>query len=180
MSFSSPDSHHFIIYINHCNRRLKDAQQPDKPEAVEGQHEMFRRVRAHAKQANDRRPVKSPAEGLLTLLEPSARKWRKVFHAEPGPVAAQIIRAVEQVARKKNPKQLNRVRFESYDEGRAAQVMYVGPYSNEGPAIERLHAFIDEQGGSLEGTDLHHHEIYLNDPRRTDPLKLKTVIRQPY
>ena len=89
-------------------------------------------------------------------------------------------RAVEQVARKKNPKQLNRVRFESYDEGRAAQVMYVGPYSDEGPAIERLHAFIDEQGGSLEGTDLHHHEIYLNDPRRTDPSKLKTVIRQPY
>lgn len=73
-------------------------EMPDKPEAVEGQHEMFRRVRAHAKQANDRRPVKSPAEGLLTLLEPSARKWRKVFNAEPGPVAAQIIRAVEQVA----------------------------------------------------------------------------------
>ena len=89
-------------------------------------------------------------------------------------------RAVEQVAGKKNPKLLSRVRFESYDEGRAAQVMYVGPYSNEGPAIERLHAFIDEQGGSLEGTDLHHHEIYLNDPRRTDPSKLKTVIRQPY
>ncbi len=63
--------------------------------AMEGQHELFRRVREHAKQANDRRPVKSPAESLLALLEPSGRKWRKIFDAEPGPVAQEIVSAVE-------------------------------------------------------------------------------------
>jgi hypothetical protein len=55
--------------------------------------------------------------------------------------------------------------------------MYVGPYAAEGPVIQRLHAFITEQGYALAGK---HHEIYLSDPRRTAPEKLKTVIRQPF
>lgn len=89
-------------------------------------------------------------------------------------------KAVLQVREKKNPKSLDKLRFASYDEGRAAQVMYVGPYSDEGPTILRLHEFIKEQGGSLDDSNKHHHEIYLGDPRRTDPSKLKTIIRQPF
>jgi hypothetical protein len=54
--------------------------------------------------------------------------------------------------------------------------MYFGPYKEEGPTILRLHTYIAEQGGKLSGK---HHEIYLSDPRRTAPAKLKTVIRQP-
>lgn len=88
--------------------------------------------------------------------------------------------AVEQVRKKKSPKSLNKLRFASYEEGRAAQVMYVGSYADEGPTIQHLHAFIQEQGGKLEASTKHHHEIYLGDPRRTDPAKLKTIIRQPY
>jgi len=61
-------------------------------------------------------------------------------------------------------------------EGRSAQVLHVGPYSEEGPTVERLHAFIRQQGGEPSGK---HHEIYLNDPRRTAPEKLKTILRQP-
>jgi hypothetical protein len=52
----------------------------------------------------------------------------------------------------------------------------VGPYSAEGPTIASLHAFIAEQGRELVGK---HHEIYLGDPRRSAPEKLKTIIRQP-
>jgi len=89
-------------------------------------------------------------------------------------------RAVKQVSEKKNPKALNKVRFEAYEEGRSAQVMYVGPYSDEGPTITELHSFIKTQGGKLDNTNKHHNEIYLGDPRRTDPSKLKTIIRQPY
>lgn len=62
---------------------------------AEAQHEMFRRVREHARQANDRRPVKSPAESLLTLLNGGSRKWEKLFHKESEPVAARILAAVE-------------------------------------------------------------------------------------
>lgn len=88
--------------------------------------------------------------------------------------------AVQQVKQKKSPKSLDKVRFESFEEGRAAQVLYVGPYSGEGPTIQALHQFISDQGGSLQATSKHHHEIYLGDPRRTDPAKLKTIIRQPF
>jgi len=88
--------------------------------------------------------------------------------------------AVKQTKEKKSPKSLDMIRFESYDEGRAAQVMYLGPYSDEGPTIQQLHQFIEEQGGTLEETTMHHHEIYLGDPRRTDPANLKTIIRQPF
>ena len=88
--------------------------------------------------------------------------------------------AVKQVAGKKNPKSLSKIRFEKYHEGRSAQVMYVGPYSDEGPTILNLHSFIKDQGGKLDDTNKHHHEIYLGDPRRTDPARLKTIIRQPY
>ena len=62
---------------------------------VQAQHEMYRRVREHARQANDRRPVKSPAESLLTLLNAHGGTWEKMFHPEPRPVAARIVDAVE-------------------------------------------------------------------------------------
>ena len=78
--------------------------------------------------------------------------------------------------KKKNPVAAPRIRFESYHEGLSAQIMYLGPYADEGPTIQRLHEFIVESGHQLRGK---HHEIYLSDFRRTAPEKLKTVIRQP-
>ena len=78
--------------------------------------------------------------------------------------------------KKKELVALNKIRWEAYHEGVVAQVMHIGPYSAEGPTIERLHKFIKEKGFSLRGK---HHEIYLSDPRRAKPEKLKTIIRQP-
>ncbi len=69
-----------------------------------------------------------------------------------------------------------RVRLERFAEGLSAQVMHHGPYSDEGPTIERLHRFIAERGYVLTGR---HHEIYLGDPRRTAPHRLRTILRQP-
>jgi hypothetical protein len=68
------------------------------------------------------------------------------------------------------------IRLETLTEGRAAQVLHFGPYSEERPTIEKLHAFIAERG--LASRPMHH-EIYLSDPNRTSPERLKTVIRQP-
>ncbi|MFA6963527.1 MAG: GyrI-like domain-containing protein [Patescibacteria group bacterium] len=75
------------------------------------------------------------------------------------------------------PASIDKIRFESYDEGQAAQIMYIGSYSEEGPTIKRIHEKILSGGGKLSGK---HHEIYLSDPRKADPKKLKTVIRQPF
>jgi hypothetical protein len=106
--------------------------------------------------------------------------WRAMI-MQPNVVSEDIYnRAIQQVKEKKAAKSLDKLRFISYDEGRAAQVLYVGPYSDEGPTIRNLHGFIKERGGLLEGVNKHHHEIYLSDPRRIDPAKLKTIIRQPF
>lgn len=88
--------------------------------------------------------------------------------------------AIQQVKSKKTPKLIDKLKFESYDEGRAAQVMFVGRYADEGSTIQKLHEFIKELGGDLTRTNKHHHEIYLSDPRRVEPSKLKTIIRQPF
>ena len=56
-------------------------------------------------------------------------------------------------------------------------MLHLGPYSQEGPTVAKLHAFITDKGRRLSGT---HHEIYLSDPRKTDEAKLRTVIRQPF
>ena len=69
-----------------------------------------------------------------------------------------------------------KIRLESFREGQSAQIMHIGPYSAEAPNIERLHKYITESGHKLRGK---HHEIYLGDPRRTKPERLKTVLRQP-
>lgn len=96
---------------------------------------------------------------------------------QPEIVTAPLVdEAIETVRKEKNPAALGKVQFASFNEGKAAQIMYVGPYRDEGPTIERLHAYIAENGYQRTGK---HHEIYLNDPRKAAPEKLKTIIRQP-
>lgn len=68
------------------------------------------------------------------------------------------------------------LRIEAFAEGRAAQLLHLGPYAAERPSIERLHAAISEAGLRPTGR---HHEIYLGDPRRTAPEKVRTLLRQP-
>jgi hypothetical protein len=85
--------------------------------------------------------------------------------------------AVEAARQKKDLPGLGKMRFERFKEGKAAQLMHIGPYSAEGPNIQKIHDKIKEIGGKFSGK---HHEIYLSDPRRTDPAKWKTVIRQSY
>jgi hypothetical protein len=68
------------------------------------------------------------------------------------------------------------LRLETIEEGLCAQVLHVGPYSAEVPTIEALHDFIAREGCSPNGP---HHEIYLGDPRRAAPERLRTILRQP-
>lgn len=89
--------------------------------------------------------------------------------------AATIEAAMAQVRRKKALPALDRLRLDTFAEGRCAQTLHLGPFSAEGPTIERVHAFIAGRG-ALAGK---HHEIYLSDIRRAAPAKWKTIIRQP-
>ncbi len=126
-----------------------------------------------------------PLEGLwwsdrmASFLEGSKDewKWTLMIMQPKGVTAAAIEKAREEVVEKKNNPAIPHVRFTEFKEGRVAQILHIGPYSNERLTVERLHAYINERGGILHGK---HHEIYLGDPRRTAPERLKTIIRQPF
>lgn len=124
-----------------------------------------------------------PLEGLwwaddmsgFTTADKSNWKWTMMI-AQPSFVTPDIVeQAMAEVKRKKNPAAMSKIRLESLTEGKCAQIMHIGPFTEEGPTIEKVHQFIDSRGQRTGK----HHEIYLSDIRRADPAKWKTIIRQP-
>ena len=124
-----------------------------------------------------------PLEGLwwaddmsaFASKDKSSWKWTAMIMQPALVTAALVESAVAEVKWKKDPVALSKLRFEAFAEGQCAQILHVGPFSEEGPTIENLHRFIDARG-QRSGK---HHEIYLSDIRRADPSKWKTIIRQP-
>jgi hypothetical protein len=117
-----------------------------------------------------------PGQTAIDLSDKSKWQWTSMI-VQPEPVTKTWIgKAIEELRKKRNPPALSKMRFEAFHEGLSVQVMYFGPYSAEGPTIENLHTFAKQSGYRLRGK---HHEIYIGDPRRTAPERLKTVIRQP-
>lgn len=83
-------------------------------------------------------------------------------------------------AERKKQLDLSAVGLVTIDEGECVQAMHVGPYDDEPATVARMHAFLQDSGYMTDFSDeRHHHEIYLSDPRRVDPAKMKTVIRHP-
>ncbi|MHA2060548.1 MAG: GyrI-like domain-containing protein [Candidatus Ranarchaeia archaeon] len=126
-----------------------------------------------------------PLEGLwwaedmntFTTLDTKDHWLWTAMIMQPKEVTHTYLEQIKEKLRKKDPPpSLEKLRIESYHEGPSVQVFYVGPYSDEGPTIQNMHQHAFDQGYKLDGK---HHEIYLNDARRTAPEKLKTVIRQP-
>lgn len=153
-------------------------------EAVEALYAVSYALKFKIKRAQSVDYVVMPLEGLwwvddmskFTVLDKAAWKWTMMI-LQPEPVTTKLTRqAVDEVAKKKELAALSHVRFEKFTEGRAAQILYFGAYADEGPTIQKIHAHIHSTGHQLHGK---HHEIYLGDPRKTAPSKLKTVIRQP-
>ncbi len=133
--------------------------------------------------------VVMPLEGLwwvndvenFNIEDKNNWKWT-VMIRQPNFITKSMINAArEEVEKKKNPAALSKIRFESLHEGLSAQIMHIGPYAEEGPTVEKLHAFIEEKGYQFDGSNSgeKHHEIYISDMRRTKPERLKTIIRQP-
>lgn len=133
--------------------------------------------------------VVMPLEGLwwvdnmenFNVEDKSNWKWTAMIRQPDFITEGMVKQAMEDVEKKKNLKSLSKIRFESLNEGLCAQIMHIGPYSEEGPTVEKLHNFIHENGYEFDGANdgEKHHEIYLSDMRRTKPERLKTIIRQP-
>ncbi|MBI5192420.1 MAG: GyrI-like domain-containing protein [Nitrospirae bacterium] len=124
-----------------------------------------------------------PLEGLwwaddMLRFNENKDKWKwTIMIMQPEHVTAVLVdEAISQAVKKKGLPALSKIRFETFSEGKSAQIMHIGPFSEEGPTIERIHAFIEEKGFRLSGK---HHEIYLSDVRKAAPEKWKTIIRQP-
>jgi hypothetical protein len=125
-----------------------------------------------------------PLEGLwwtadmaaFTTEDKSAWDWTLMIVLPEQATEDVVAAARRRAADRKGLDAVGRVRLERWTEGPAAQVLHVGPYSDEAPTVAALHAFIAQQGCALSGK---HHEIYLGDPRRAAPEKLRTIVRQP-
>ena len=106
----------------------------------------------------------------------SAWNWTMMMAQPEWITDTQVNKAKEKAAAKVDRAVLDKVRFEPFEEGLVMQMMHIGPYSAEGPNIARLHAFAKEKGYALFGK---HHEIYIGNPQKAAPEKLKTILRQP-
>ena len=127
--------------------------------------------------------VVMPLEGLwwaddmsrFDVERKSDWKWTLMI-LQPDEVTADLVgTTVASVARRKQLPGLDRLRLEVLEEGVCVQTLHVGPFSTEGPTVERVHEVVDARGARTG----RHHEIYLSDIRRADPSKWKTIIRQP-
>ena len=127
--------------------------------------------------------VVPPLEALWWMdpspFDPDAKdKWQwTVMLMQADFVTAEMIESTKKTLAAKKPElDLSNVRYGVIEEGLSAQIMHIGPYAEEGPTIEKLHAFVEDQGYTLRDK---HHEIYMSDPRRVAPEKLKTILRHP-
>jgi hypothetical protein len=119
------------------------------------------------------------ADDLSSFASGDKSKWKwTLMVLQPEFVTPDLVQAAiaEVLRKKKSLVAATLLRLESFTEGPCAQILHVGPFSTEGPTIQKVHDFIQARGQQLAGK---HHEIYLSDIRRADPAKWKTILRQP-
>lgn len=152
-------------------------------EAVEALYSVSYSVKFTLKKENGTNYAVMPLEGLwwaddLTSFHRSdkdAWKWTMMIMQPPEISKKMVQSAIAGIQEKKGLPGLQRIRFEKFREGRCAQTLHVGPFSAEGPTIQRVHDYITSRS-ALKGK---HHEIYLSDIRKAAPENWKTIIRQP-
>ena len=105
-------------------------------------------------------------------------EWRwKLLIRQPEFVTSEVVeRARQEVIKKKKLELVNEVKFEKMKEGKCVQILHIGPYSTEPESIAKMEKLMKEKNLVKNGL---HHEIYLSDPRKVLPEKMKTILRQP-
>ena len=113
-----------------------------------------------------------------TAEPPPREEWNwKMMIRVPDFITEEMVETAKREAlRRRGIEEIEGISLELFNECLSAQMLHIGPYSEETSTIRRLHSFIAEKGYKMRG---HHHEIYLSDPRRTQPERLKTILRQP-
>jgi hypothetical protein len=155
-------------------------------DAVEALYAVAYKLKFTSKKELGKDYVVPPLEGLwwaedmeafTAARDKSAWDWTMMIMQPEWITQEMVEEAVKQVEKKKGLPALSKLRLETYYEGLAVQILHIGSYDDEGPTIAKMHhKFMPENGYEPAGK---HHEIYLSDPRKVAPEKLKTVLRQP-
>jgi hypothetical protein len=178
----------FIMIDGSIPAGVQVDQAPDYQNALEALYGLSFTIKFIVKQRK-KNPVDyavMPLEGLWWFTGSDkeftgvSRKDTWYFTAmimQPAPVTKAVFEeGREKLRAKKDLDMIDDARFESFEEGLSTQIMHLGPYSEEPATIKRMITFGEEHGYRSNGK---HHEIYLGDPRRTAPNKLRTVLRHP-
>lgn len=116
------------------------------------------------------------ADGEFKITQPDNWQYTLMI-LQPDHIDDEMFSSALQQLNKKKPNPINnQLRFERFHEGLCLQIMHIGPFAEEMATIEKIDLFAAENGYRMHGK---HHEIYMSDPRRTVPEKLKTVLRHP-
>lgn len=177
--------YNFAIVDGFIPAGVKVADSPDFMDAMTALYGIAYTLKFSVKQRREN-PVDYPVMAL------EARWWVKgedfefgkvqdwYFRAmilQPEVVTAELFaEALAQLRKKKPSPGLEKLRFEPFREGKCVQILHLGPYSAEQATIEHMKIYMKEHNLVRNG---HHHEIYLGDPRRAAPEKLRTILRQP-
>jgi hypothetical protein len=173
-------SFHFAMIEGHGDPNTSTAYAA----AVEALYSVSYATKFASKLELGRDYVVGPLEGLWTADDPSAFtsrtksdwSWTMLIR-QPDWITAQVRDLAIAKASEKNLPALESLRFDSFAEGLSVQILHIGSYDDEAPTIARLHdEFLPAHGYIETGP---HHEIYLSDPRKVAPAKLKTILRQP-
>lgn len=157
---------------------------PAYRKAVEWLYSVSYAVKFASKKGDGRDYVVAPLEGLwwaddmaTFLTREKDAWWWTMMIMQPEWITQVMVDAAIENAVDKLGGRPESLRFKDYAEGLSVQTLHVGSYDDEGPVLQRLHEEFLPQNGLTETG--HHHEIYLSDPRKVAPEKLKTVLRQP-
>lgn len=120
-------------------------------------------------------------DGLFDIRVPDNWRWT-VMILQPEKITPELFaEGLAQLRKKRGDlPAFSRLRLEAFEEGLCVQLMHIGPYATEPANVDRMHAFAAQQGyHAWLGSGGKHHEIYMSDPRKAAPEKMKTVLRHP-
>lgn len=154
-------------------------------QAVESLFSVSYTLKFHSKKVLNRDYVVPPLEGLwwsknyedFTARRKDKWSWTMMIMVPDWLGRDEVDEAIRTVRAKKPNIKLDSLRFETLHESLSVQIMHIGSYDDEAPTLKKLHDVWLPENGLKER--LKHHEIYIGDPRKTEPSNLKTVLRQP-
>ncbi len=115
-------------------------------------------------------------DGNFAAVPREQWRWKLMIRTPDFIGEAELAEAADKIRAKGQVEDVDEVRLERLGEGRCVQALHVGPYEEESRTVALMESFADEQGLAFAGR---HHEIYLSDPRRVEPARLRTILRLP-